>query len=105
VVIAHLAEVLHGSDLLALAAGPGLYLVGSLVFKASVLHAQWRQRLLAVVAVFGITVSGAFIPALAAWSLVLVVLVALSLYETVELRRTATDAISAPEHANGGVAG
>ena len=59
---------------LPLAAGPGLFLVGSLVFKASVLHAQWRQRLLAVVAVFGVTASGAFVPALAAWSLVLVVL-------------------------------
>ena len=47
----------------------------------------------AVVAVFGVTVSGAFVPALAAWSLVLVVLIALALYETVELKRTATAAI------------
>ncbi len=86
-VIAQPGEELHGNDLLPLAAGPGLFLVGSLVFKASVLHAQWRQRLVAVVAVFGATVSGAFVPALAAWSLVLVVLVALALYETVELRR------------------
>lgn len=91
-VIAHPGEELHGNDLLPLAAGPGLFLVGSLVFKASVLHAQWRQRLLAVVAVFGVTVSGAFVPALAAWSLVLVVLGALALYETVELRRTASAA-------------
>jgi hypothetical protein len=72
---------------------PGLFLVGSLVFKASVLHAQWRQRLLAVVAVFGVTVSGAFVPALAAWSLVLVVLGVLALYETVELKRTASAAM------------
>jgi low temperature requirement protein LtrA len=92
-VIAYPSEELHGSDLLPLAAGPGLYLVGSLVFKASVLHAQWRQRLIAVVAVFGVTLSGAFVPALAAWSLVLVVLVALALYETVELKRTASAAI------------
>ena len=89
-VIAHPGEELQGNDLLPLAAGPGLFLVGSLVFKASVLHAQWRQRLVAVVAVFGVTVSGAFVPALAAWSLVLVVLAALALYETVELKRTAS---------------
>ena len=92
-VIAHPGEELHGNELLPLAAGPGLFLVGSLVFKASVLHAQWRQRLVAVVAVFGVTVSGAFVPALAAWSLVLVVLVALALYETVELKRTASAAM------------
>jgi low temperature requirement protein LtrA len=89
-VIAHPGEELHGSDLLPLAAGPGLFLAGSLFFKASVLHAQWRPRLVAVMAVFGVTASGAFVPALAAWSLVLVVLGALALYETVELRRTAS---------------
>ena len=44
-------------------------------------------------AVFGVTVSGAFVPALAAWSLVLFVLVALALYETVELNRTASGAM------------
>ncbi len=92
-VIARPGEELHGNDLLPLAAGPGLFLVGSLVFKASVLHAQWRQRLVAVVAVFGVVVSGAFVPALAAWSLVLAVLVALALYETVELKRTASVAM------------
>ena len=92
-VIAHPGEELHGNDLLPLAAGPGLFLVGSLVFKASVLHAQWRQRLVAVVAVLGVTVSGAFVPALAAWSLVLVVLVGLVLYEALELRRTASVAM------------
>ncbi len=92
-VIAHPGEELHGNDLLPLAAGPALYLAGSLVFKASVLHAQWRQRLVAVVAVLGVTVSGAFVPALAAWSLVLVVLVGLVLYEALELRRTASAAM------------
>ena len=92
-VIAHPGEELHGNDLLPLAVGPVLYLAGSLVFKANVLHAQWRQRLVAVVAVLGVTVSGAFVPALAAWSLVLVVLVALGLYETVELKRTASAAM------------
>ena len=93
-VIAHPGEELHANELLPLAAGPVLFLVGSLIFKASVLHAQGRQRVVAVVAVIGVTVSGAFVPALAAWSLVLVVLVALALYETVELKQTASSATS-----------
>jgi hypothetical protein len=47
----------------------------------------------AAVAVLGVAVSGSFAPALVAWSLVLVVLVALALYESVELKRTASAAI------------
>jgi low temperature requirement protein LtrA len=92
-VIAHPGDALQGNELLPLAAGPGLFLVGSLILKTTILHARWRQRVLAVVAVFGVTVSGAFLPALAAWSLVLVVLVALAVYETVELKRTARAAV------------
>jgi low temperature requirement protein LtrA len=91
-VIAHPGEELHTNELLPLAAGPGLFLVGSLIFKASVMHAQWRPRLVAVVAVVAVTVSGAFVPALATWSLVLAVLVALARYETVELKGTASAA-------------
>jgi low temperature requirement protein LtrA len=86
-VIAHPSEELHANELLPLAAGPVLFMVGSLIFKASVLHAQWRQRAVAIVAVIAVTVSGAFGPALATWSLVLVVLLALALYETLELER------------------
>lgn len=87
-VIAHPGERLQSNELLPLAAGPALFLVGSLFFKASVLHAQWRQRLVAAVMVLLVTVSGAFAPALAVWSLVLIVLVGLALYETVKLTDT-----------------
>jgi low temperature requirement protein LtrA len=89
-VIAHPGEELHGNELLPLAAGPGLFLVGSLFFKARVLRAPWLQRVVAAVAVAAVTVSGAFVPALVAWSLVLTVLVALALYETVALEPTAS---------------
>jgi low temperature requirement protein LtrA len=92
-VIAHPGEELHDNELLPLAAGPGLFLVGSVVFKASILHAPWRQRVVAAAAVLGVTVSGAFVPALVAWSLVLAVLVALALYETVALKPTARTAM------------
>ena len=88
-VVAHPDERLHFNEILPLAAGPALFLVGSVFFKASVLHAQWRQRLVAVVAVLVAAVSAGFVPALAAWSLVLIVLVGVALYETVKLEDTA----------------
>jgi low temperature requirement protein LtrA len=89
-VIAHPGERLHIDEMLPLAAGPALFLVGSVFFKASVLHAQWRQRLVAAVAILVVTVSGVFATALAAWSLVLIVLVGVALYETVKLKDTAS---------------
>jgi low temperature requirement protein LtrA len=85
-VIAHPGERLHDNELLLLAAGPALFLIGSLFFKASVLHAQWRQRLVAAVAVLVVTMSGVFAPALVTWSLVLIVLVGVALYETAWLK-------------------
>jgi low temperature requirement protein LtrA len=88
-VIAHPGDELPINELLPLAAGPVLFLAGSLIFKAGVLHARWHQRVIAVMAVIAVTVSGAYAPALATWSLVLVVLTALALYETVDLRRAA----------------
>jgi low temperature requirement protein LtrA len=89
-VIAHPGERLHIDEMLPLAAGPALFLVGSVFFKASVLHAQWRQRLVAAVVILVITLSGVFATALAAWSLVLIVLVGVALYETVKLKDTAS---------------
>jgi low temperature requirement protein LtrA len=89
-VIAHPGERLHINEMLPLAAGPALFLGGSVFFKASVLHTQWRQRLVAAVAILVVTVSGMFATALVAWSLVLIVLVGLALYETVKLADTAS---------------
>jgi low temperature requirement protein LtrA len=85
-VIAHPGEELQANELIPLAAGPVLFLVGSLIFKASVLRARWRPRVLAVAAVPAVTISGASIPALATWSLVLAVLAGLALDETRQAR-------------------
>jgi len=63
-------------------------LLGLTVAFASPLSGQVARRFES-----GVVVSGAFVPALAAWSLVLVVLVALAFYETVELKRTASAAV------------
>jgi low temperature requirement protein LtrA len=84
-VIAHPGRDLHTNELIPLAAGPVLFLAGTLIFKASVLHVRWHQRVIAAVAVVAVVVGGAFAPALATWVLVLVVLGALALYETVGL--------------------
>ena len=89
-VVAHPDERLHFNEMLPLAAGPVLFLVGSVFFKASVLLTQWRQRLVAAVAILVVTVSWMFVTALVAWSLVLIVLVGVALYETVKLKDTAS---------------
>ncbi len=86
-VIAHPGADLHTNELVALAAGPVLFLVGSLIFKATVLHLEWRQRVVAAVAVVAVVAGGAFVPALASWALVLGVLGALALYETTTTER------------------
>jgi low temperature requirement protein LtrA len=86
-VIAHPGQDLHTNELIPLAAGPVLFLAGTMIFKASVLHVRWHQRVIAAVAVVAVVVGGAFAPALATWALVLVVLGGLALYETVDLGR------------------
>jgi low temperature requirement protein LtrA len=67
-VIAHPGAPLHGAELVALAAGPVLYLVGSVALKA-------------------VTALGASLPRLALWALVLGVLAALAGVEAIETRR------------------
>lgn len=43
-VIAHLNQHLRTNELIPLAAGPVLFLTGTLICKASVLHVRWHQR-------------------------------------------------------------
>jgi low temperature requirement protein LtrA len=88
-VIAHPGERLEGIELLTLAAGPILYLAGSVWLKATVIHANWRRRALAAVAIAGVAGLGTTLPALATWSLTLAVLAALAAVETLENRREA----------------
>jgi low temperature requirement protein LtrA len=91
-VIAHPGEPLHGAELTALAAGPVLYLLGSVALKIRVLHVRWEPRLVAAAAVALLTVVGSHLPALALWTGVFAVLAALAVEETIdtrELRRAA----------------
>jgi low temperature requirement protein LtrA len=86
-VIAHPGDPLHGAELVALAAGPVLYLLGSVALKARVLDVPWQRRLGAAIAVIAVTALGSSLPALALWALVLAVLAALAVVEAVETRR------------------
>jgi low temperature requirement protein LtrA len=89
-VIAHPTEPLHGAELVALAAGPILYLLGSVALKIRVLHLRWDRRLAAVVVVGAVTALGSGLPSLALWALVLAVLVGLAVVEALEARREQT---------------
>jgi low temperature requirement protein LtrA len=83
-VVAHPSDVLHGEELVALAAGPALYLLGSVGFKLLVLGAYWGKRVVAMGVVVVVVVLGSGLPALALWTLVLVVLALLATVEAVE---------------------
>jgi low temperature requirement protein LtrA len=84
IVIAHPSDRLHAAELIALGAGPILYLLGSVLIKLRVLHARWQPRAIAAVCVAAVTALGAALPALATWALVLAVLAAVSALEWVQ---------------------
>jgi low temperature requirement protein LtrA len=95
IVIAHPGEELAGAELLALAAGPVLYLLGSVGLKRRILGIRGALRATAAVTVAAAVAIGATLPALATWTLVLAVLGALAGTEAVQLRREGVpDALS-----------
>jgi low temperature requirement protein LtrA len=83
-VIAHPDEELAGRELLALAAGPILFLLGSAAAVLRVLRTLPRRRVAAAAAVAGVALLGAALPALATWSLALAVLALVVLVEARE---------------------
>jgi low temperature requirement protein LtrA len=85
-VIAHPGRRLHGAELVALAAGPVLYLLGSVALKIRVLRLRWDRRFAtAVLLAAGIALGGR-LPSLALWTAVLVVLALLAVVEAIEAR-------------------
>jgi low temperature requirement protein LtrA len=73
-VIAHPDEELPSEELLALAAGPILFLLGSAAAVLRVLGTLPGRRIAAALPIAGVAVLGTALPALATWSLALVVL-------------------------------
>jgi low temperature requirement protein LtrA len=97
-VIAHPTEPLHGAELVALAAGPVLYLLGSVALKIRVLQVRWEPRFAAAVLVALATAAGARLSALVLWTGVLAVLAALVVLETFDTRELRQRAARAAEH-------
>jgi hypothetical protein len=79
--------VRHGAELVVIAGGPVLYLLGSVGLKLRVLQARWERRLVAAVLVVAATALGHGLPGLALWTIVLAILAALAAGETIEARR------------------
>jgi low temperature requirement protein LtrA len=74
-VIAHPARQLHGAQLVAIAAGPVIYLLGSVALKLRVLGAPWGPRLGAALLIAAAAATlGSALPGLALWALVLAIL-------------------------------
>jgi low temperature requirement protein LtrA len=86
-VIAHPSRPLDGAELVALAAGPVLYLLGSVVLKIRVLGVPWQRRFTAAVLVAAAVAVGASLPGLALWAIVLGILGGLATLEAIETRQ------------------
>jgi hypothetical protein len=72
-----------------------LYLVGSVALKIRVLHARWGRRLVAAVLVATATALGHGLPGLVLWTIVLAILAALAVVESVEARRAPAGSLEA----------
>lgn len=87
IVIAHPGAMLGAPELIALAAGPILYLGGHLVFRRIMAGSISRRRLAAAVGIAACAVTGAVLPALAVASLMTAVLVAVIVADRVSRNR------------------
>jgi low temperature requirement protein LtrA len=80
-VISHPHARLDAGEVATLAAGPALYLLGSVAFKVRVYRDLWQPRAVAFVVVIAAASLGASLPALAIWALMLAALVGVALAE------------------------
>ena len=81
--IAHPGDDLHDGERLTLAAGPLLYLVGSIGFKLRVLDRLSRTRLAASLLILAVVLA-THLPRLATWTIVLAILAGVAVVEAAE---------------------
>jgi low temperature requirement protein LtrA len=91
-VVAHPDHPLPADQRWMLAAGPALYLLGSVGFKRRILQAPWQNRTIAAAAAVAAPFLGSALPSLAVWSIALAILAALAATEAGERRRVAIEA-------------
>ena len=87
IVIAHPTETLHTAELVAVVAGPVIYLVGHVLFRQVMAGSMSGKRVAGVVACVAVGFLGLVIPALAVAALLLAVLVAIIASEHASGRR------------------
>jgi low temperature requirement protein LtrA len=86
-VIAHPTEELGARELAVLAAGPLVYLLGSIGLKLRIIGGLWERRAVASVLVVAAGAAGAVLPAVACWALMLAILAGLGIAEIPVVRR------------------
>jgi low temperature requirement protein LtrA len=94
-VISAPGRVRHGTELVVIAAGPVLYLLGGIALKIRVLKARWERRLIAAALVAAATALGRGLPGLALWTIVLAILAALAAIEGIEARQAPAESLEA----------
>jgi low temperature requirement protein LtrA len=98
IIIAHPGRALHGPELIALAGGPMLYLVGHLLFRLRMAGSMSTKRLAGVIAIAGCGALGLVLPALAVGALISAALVALIVAETMASQHHRRERAAATAH-------
>jgi low temperature requirement protein LtrA len=81
-VIAHPLDPPHGEQIVALVAGPALYLLGQVAFELRLTGALPRQRFVAGLAVLALAPAATVLPALVMWTLIYGILGVVAAMET-----------------------
>jgi low temperature requirement protein LtrA len=89
IVIAHPDEVLHGAELVAVCAGPAIYLLAQTLFRLRMAGTLSRKRLAGAVACVAAAAIGAIAPALALAAVLLAIMIAVIAAEQVSGKRRA----------------
>lgn len=95
-IIAHPSEHLHGAELIAVVAGPALYLLSLVLLRLRITGSTGFKRLIAAAACLIVGLIGGELPALAVGSLLVAILIAVIVAEQISSHRSAARGEAAP---------